>query len=368
MTTPPDSAVTRARQARGLLADRHTPFVRNAWYVAAFPEEITGEAPLGRTLLGRKVVMFRGRGGEAAALEDRCAHRSYPLSAGRVEDGTLVCGYHGFRYDAGGDCVRVPSAERCPQGVGVRRYPLVERGGLVWIWMGDEARADAELVPPLPWTLDPDWVFFNGYYDLPCNYVSLHENLLDLTHIEFLHAETLGKNSPGYASAPFETEISDGYYALTRRVAPTRLPPVWARTTGLGDIDTACRLTSSEYLSPACNQVSATYFDTARPETSRPQYVARTAHLPTPRDHDSTHYFVLHGWNFSQDDPELGRFMKTGLFAAFEEDVRGLGLVQRSLETADGREDFYELSVGSDAAAVAMRRWLKTLADAEASH
>ncbi|MEI9890731.1 MAG: hypothetical protein WDN45_09200 [Caulobacteraceae bacterium] len=84
-----------------------------------------------------------------------------------------------------------------------------------------------------------------------------------------------------------------------------------------------------------------------------------------PRDHDSTHYFILHGWNFGQDDPELAHTMREGLFAAFQEDVEGLSLVQNTLAAFDTREDFYELSVGSDAAAEAMRRWIKTLADRE---
>jgi vanillate O-demethylase monooxygenase subunit len=360
VTVPPESVLTRAQQARSLLADRHTPFILDAWYVAAFPDEI-GAALLARTLLGKPVVMFRDPSGEATALDDRCAHRSYPLSAGRFENGAVVCGYHGFRYDVRGDCVQVPATERCPANIGVRRYPLVERGGLVWIWLGDAAKADAELIPALPWTMDPSWVFIHRRLDLPCNYVSLHENLLDLTHIEFLHANTLGRGG-GYAAAPFETDIRDGYYALTRRIGPSRLPPIWARTTGLGEVPTAARVTSSEYLSPGCQQVSATYFDSSLPAETRPQFTARTAHLPTPQDANSTHYFILHGWNFGQDDPELGAVMRDGIFAAFHEDVQGLSLVQKTLEAFDADEGFYEQSVGSDTAAVAMRRWLKTLA------
>jgi vanillate O-demethylase monooxygenase subunit len=358
--------LTRAQQARSLLADRHTPFILDAWYVAAFCAEI-GPALLARTLLGKPILMFRGAGGEATALDDRCAHRSFPLSAGRFEDGTVVCGYHGFRYDVKGDCVEVPAVGRCPVNIGVRRYPLVERGGVAWIWLGHAAKANEALIPALPWTEDPAWTFIQGLLDLPCNYVSLHENLLDLTHIEFLHANTLGKGSLGYAAAEFETDIRDGYYALTRRVGPTRLPPIWARTTGLGEIDTAARVASSEYLSPGCQQVSATYFDISLEAGARPEFTARTAHLPTPQDANSTHYFILHGWNFGQDDPELGQVMREGIFAAFDEDVRGLSLVQQTLETFDMDADFFEVSVGSDSAAVAMRRWLKMLADREAA-
>lgn len=361
MTTPPPPVLKRARQARSLLADRHTPFVFDAWYVAALSGEVR-PALLARTLLGKRVVLFRTPDGKPAALDDRCAHRSYPLSAGTLDGATVVCGYHGFRYDAQGACVEAPAIAACPANVGVRSYPLIERGGLVWIWPGEAAKADPELLPALPWTIEAGWSYFDGYFDLACNYVSLHENLLDLTHIEFLHANTLGRGSPGYAAAPFETEIKDGYYALSRCVQSTRLPAVFARTTGLGDIDTAARAVRSEFLSVGCQQVSATYYDGALPPGDRPEYTATTAHLPTPRDHDSTHYFLLHGWNFGHGDAELPRLMREGLVAAFEEDVKGLGLVQATLEALDQDDDFYELSIGTDAAAVAMRQWIKSRA------
>jgi vanillate O-demethylase monooxygenase subunit len=366
VSTPPDPVLKRARQARGLLADRHTPFVFDAWYVAALSSEI-GDSLLARTLLGAKVVMFRAPDGEPTALEDRCAHRSYPLSASRLDDGVVTCGYHGFRYDVTGACIAVPSAAQCPANIGVRRYPLVERAGLAWIWLGDAQKADPELIPLPAWCSDPTWDFIHERLDLPANYVSLHENLLDLTHIEFLHAETLGKGSKGYAAAPFETFIEDGAYAITRRVMPTTLPPIWARTTGLGTIPTAARVTTTRYLSPGCQEVAAVWFDSALPEGQRPEFTSSTAHLPTPLDHDSTHYFILHGWNFGLDDPDMPNIMRAGLFAAFQEDVEGLTLVQQTLEAFDGDPDFYEQSVGSDAVAVAMRRWLKTLADKEAA-
>ncbi len=364
MTTPPDMAIRRAAVARASLADRHTPFIFDAWYVAAFANEI-GRSLLKRRLLGRDVVLYRTSDGEAVGLEDRCAHRSFPLSAGRLDGDVLVCGYHGFRYDRAGDVVDIPSQDRCPPNIGVRRYALIERGALVWIWMGDAAAADPSSIPALDWAQYAGWKTTQGYYDLPCNYISLHENLLDLTHIEFLHAQTLGRGSPGYAASPFETQTREGYYALTRTVAPTRLPPIFARTTGLGDIETAARAICSEFLSPACHQVNAAYYDTAAPESDRPEYELKTAHLPTPQDHDSTHYFILHGWNFGLDDADAQAIMHDNLFAAFNEDVDGLTLLQQVLEQRDSEPDFYEISVGSDAAAVEMRQYLKRQANLE---
>ncbi|WP_249177438.1 MULTISPECIES: Rieske 2Fe-2S domain-containing protein [Burkholderia cepacia complex] len=112
------------------MADRDSPFVFDEWYVAARSSEI-GRALLPRTMLGKQVVLYRTLQGQVVALDDRCVHRSYPLSAGTPDDDTVICGYHGFRYDAMGNLVEVPSQERCPRGLGVHRYPVREIGPLV---------------------------------------------------------------------------------------------------------------------------------------------------------------------------------------------------------------------------------------------
>ena len=113
-------------------------YLRNAWYVAALPEEL-GNGPLGRVFLGESVVLYRGATGRATALEDRCCHRALPLSMGRVVEDRIQCGYHGLEFDAAGACVKVPGQARIPPAARVRRYPLVERYGWLWIWMGGEA-------------------------------------------------------------------------------------------------------------------------------------------------------------------------------------------------------------------------------------
>ncbi len=162
------------------MADRDTPFIEDEWYVVGFGGEI-GHSLLKRMILGRRLVLFRTAAGEPVALDDRCAHRSYPLSAGKLDGDTVVCGYHGMRFDKAGDCIEVPSQATCPKGIGVRRYPLVERGPFVWGWFGAESQADASRIPATPWLESGLWVSSQDYFHLPGNYVSLHENLLDLT-------------------------------------------------------------------------------------------------------------------------------------------------------------------------------------------
>ena len=109
---------------------------RNCWYAVATSEDV-GREPLGRRVLGTGVVLFRTTDGTAVALEDRCAHRPYPLSLGRVDGDRIVSGYTGFAYDARGFCVHVPTQSEIPVGARVRAFPVHEDGAFVWVWLGE---------------------------------------------------------------------------------------------------------------------------------------------------------------------------------------------------------------------------------------
>src|SRR5689334_16129144 len=124
------------------------PFPMNAWYAAGWDAEIK-HALLPRTICGKHVVMYRKADGQVAALEDACWHRLVPLSKGRLEGDTVVCGYHGLKYNAQGRCTFMPSQETINPSACVRAYPVVERHRFIWLWMGDPALADPALVPDL---------------------------------------------------------------------------------------------------------------------------------------------------------------------------------------------------------------------------
>lgn len=355
MAVPSSEILRAARQASSEMADRNTPFLFDEWYVGAFSDEV-GRGLLARTLLGKRLVFYRTAEGQAVTLADRCAHRSYPLSAGALEGDTVVCGYHGFRYNAKGDCIEVPSAARCPRSIGVQQYALVERGGLIWVWMGDPEQADRGRLRTNTFLESEAWERSKGYFHLKGNYVSLHENLLDLTHLSYVHARSFG--TPDYARAPFKTTVDDGHFLIRRSVVPTLLPPIWADPTGLSGVTTAARIATSEFLSPAFHQVSVSFHDDAVPEAERPVYSIRTAHLPTPETHGSTHYFIVHGRDFALDDDTVTKTMHDQLFTAFREDVEAMSILEDVLEHT-ASEDMYEISVASDAPSVAMRRYIK---------
>ena len=362
MTQPASSVLAASRTAAKRMADRKTPFITACWYVAALSDEI-GCALFKRTILGKALVLYRTSTGKVVALEDRCAHRSFPLSSGRLEGDTIVCGYHGIRYSAEGDWVEIPSQVKCPAGVGVRRFVVAERGPLLWIWMGEDPVDESEL-PGQSWMDSSDWRYSVGRMPLQANYVSLHENLLDLTHLSYLHASTFG--TPDYARAPFESDVGESSFAVTRHVVPTQLPPLWAKATNLTDTKTAARIARSAFLSPAIHLTSVEFYESALPKGQRPEYHINVAHLPTPETAESTHYFFVIGRDFGLEDDALQEYIHTNLVAAFKEDKVGLELLENVLQRQG--EDFFEISVRSDAASVAMRCYLKILAMAERAH
>lgn len=156
-------------------------YPREQWWVAAYGEEVS-RAPWSRRILGRSVLLYRRGDGTPVALDNRCAHRSYPLSRGTVEGDNIACGYHGYTYAATGICVKVPAQGRVPARARVHSYPVVERGPFVWIWTGDPARADEALIPPVPGLSGDGWTHARGYYHIRANWLDLHENLQPQDH------------------------------------------------------------------------------------------------------------------------------------------------------------------------------------------
>jgi phenylpropionate dioxygenase-like ring-hydroxylating dioxygenase large terminal subunit len=332
------------------MADRNTAFIENEWYVVAFASEL-GRALLKRTILGQRIVMYRDSQGAPVALADRCAHRSFPLSSGTLDGDSIVCGYHGFRYNRNGDCIEVPSQAHCPAGIAVRRYPIAERGPFVWGWFGGEATADPTAIPDTGWLEDGRWASSEDYLYLPGNYVSLHENLLDLTHLSFVHSKSFG--TPDYARAPYVVDVRQNRFRITRTVSPTKLPPVWANTTGLSH-DHAARIATSEFVAPGLHVVTVQFYDAH--SSTGPTFEVRTCHVPTPETHGSTHYFVVHSRDFKLHDPAVTEFMRSQLLTAFREDVEALSRLEEVLSETDPER--YEVSVSTDGPSVAMRRYL----------
>lgn len=171
------------------------PFLRNAWYVAMWAEQLRPDEPVEQTILGQSLVLFRGSQGEPIALQNRCPHRSAPLHLGRICDGNVIeCGYHGLRFDASGACVGNPHGKGViPIAAKIRSFAAIEKYSLVWVWMGDED-ADERLLPDLSLMdhASPRDVTFRDRLEMDAHYELVVDNLLDLSHTGFLHRGVLG--------------------------------------------------------------------------------------------------------------------------------------------------------------------------------
>jgi phenylpropionate dioxygenase-like ring-hydroxylating dioxygenase large terminal subunit len=183
-------------------------FVRNAWYVAGWSRDF-GEPLRALEILGENLVMFREQSGRVRALEDRCPHRLLPLSKGKRIGDTIQCGYHGMTFDGTGQCVRVPGQQNTPASAFVESYPVEERHGIVWIWMGDPKRADPDTIFDLPEFSQAGWhMHHGGALHIRAHYLNVAENLVDPAHVSFVHPTTLGnaasENVPVHVSTSGE--------------------------------------------------------------------------------------------------------------------------------------------------------------------
>jgi len=168
-------------------------FMRNMWYVAAWSTELAAAKPIGRTVIGEPVVLYRKTDSTVAAMEDRCPHRHAPLSLGRVQGDDIKCMYHGLVLGADGACKHIPGADIVPPNAHVRTFPVVERSSWIWVWLGDPAKADPTQVP-FAFGLDNlDWVMRESALDYEANYELINDNLCDLSHLDYTHETTLGR-------------------------------------------------------------------------------------------------------------------------------------------------------------------------------
>ena len=337
-------------------------FIRNGWYAASWSKDLTGK-PLARTFLGDKVVLYRGADGRPAALEDRCCHRAAPLSAGEVVGSTLRCAYHGLRFDAGGACVEVPGQNEIPAGARVRSYPVVERWNVVWIWMGDAAKADPARIEDLPWLDSPQWTATPGTLHLKANYQLLIDNLLDLTHVAYIHKNTIA-GDPREATTPTRTERVENGVKVGRWMIDFKAPPLFAKAGRFTtNVDRWQHVTwkapATVYLDVGCANTG-----TGAPQGDRSQGISIwSTHLVTPETEASTHYMFCFARNFQLGDEAMSKLLYDGSKLTFMEDVEILELQQNNVAggSIDGLVD-----ITADAAQLQARRMMRQLAAAEA--
>jgi phenylpropionate dioxygenase-like ring-hydroxylating dioxygenase large terminal subunit len=341
------------------MADVHTPLLHDHWYVAGYADEFEGGLHE-RMFLGKSIVIYRKEDGELVALQNRCAHRSFPLAQGLREGDAIRCRYHGAKYDANGTMIEVPSMAGCPR-VQLRRYPMRIAGPLAWIWMG-EAGAEGEL-PDTSW-LGEGWTFVTGAYPLKGNWLLMSENLMDLTHIPFLHASTFGFPT-GFAQTPIKLEVQGDSLSFHRDNPPNYHRAGFLRPETQDKIEAAGFQARSTvvFVSPALTYGGGTFLLADASKADQPDYRWQVVHFTTPKSQGETHYWYFHARNYALDDAELSEKIRTLVVAGFEEDKVAIEQVQRMHDT--DAHAYREVQFKSDAPAVAMRRIVAAMARRE---
>jgi len=333
-------------------------FIRNDWYIAAWAHEVQPGKLLARTICNDKVVVFRDALGKASALEDRCAHRGAPLSCGEMVPEGLQCGYHGLVFGSDGKCVYIPGQTNIPPKAHVRSFPLVEQDEFLWIWMGDPAKADPAKVVPYPWNNDhKNWPHKPERYHVECNFMLLVDNLMDLTHLGYVHKGTIGGNPKVHVEAKMDISRTDNGVKYTRWMLNSVPPPTYVKAVGFkGLVD---RWQEFEFHAPgAIHQWSgATDVGTGAYEGNREGgFSLRLYHGITPETDRTSHYFWSGANGYRQDDPSATEQLWQELATAFKQD---LTIVAAQQATLDHYKSNAYVDIKADGARVHARRVLE---------
>lgn len=332
-------------------------FLWNTWYAAAHAEEVKTGALFHRKFLNEQVVIFRNSSGEAVALADRCPHRFAPLHMGKLADGVIECAYHGLKFDGTGRCVANPHGNGViPKQALVKPYPLVERYGMLWIWMGDGAKATPDSIPPFN-SLDPKpWKILRGYMSIAANYLLETDNILDLGHIEFVHPGFFGSEAIRRA----KTEVvQEGDTVHSNRLTNNELLPPYLDKAFDANGRPVDRWLNTRWNAPALMEL-----DVGATLTGRPHSEGRSApscHFFTPETERTTHYFWTQSRDYARDDETLDAEIVKGTTYAFEMQDKPIVEAQQS---SIGDADLMTLRpvlLPGDAAAVRARKVLEKL-------
>lgn len=338
-------------------------FLKNCWYVAGWSKDY-GRELKAETLLGENVVLYRTEDGKPVALENACPHRKLPLSEGRLIGDTVECGYHGLTFDCMGACVAAPTQpDKIPPLAIVKSYPIIDRYRLLWIWMGDPELADEDLIFPIENFDNPKWGYTDGgVLDIDCNYLWICDNLLDPSHVAWVHVASFA--GAGTDNQPLTTEKTDNGVIVSRWIYGQKPSPYYADLVKFeGECD---RLQHYEMCLPgiALNKSVYTPVGTGGPDKNPVEltYINISYNFMTPIDEERSRYFWFQHRNTDPDDNAISEKMNAGARMAFEEDRAVLEKVHSGMKNP--RVPAFHL--GLDAGARQFRAMLSRMIEIEA--
>ena len=338
-------------------------FLNNAWYVAALSPDV-GRSLKPVRLLSQAIVLYRTQDGAPVALEDACPHRKLPLSMGRLKGDAVECGYHGLTFDCSGKCIDAATQQRIPPFAVVRSYPVCDKYGLLWIWMGEPGLAREQDIFSIENYGSAGWHTTQGdSMPIACHYLWMVDNLLDPSHVAWVHRGSFA--GAGTDNTPLQITGNDEGVICSRWMLDQPPPPFYAplvKFSGPAD-----RLQHYEMRYPSLGINMGIYTPAGKggpamvhgPDT----YVMVSFHFLTPVDEDNTLYFWLQHRNTDAQDEDITARVAAGARVAFEEDRAILEAVHKGMKHKTGKTTGLLL----DAAANRFRKGLSERMAAEAA-
>ena len=299
-------------------------FIENYWYVAATKCELK-DKPLARIILNKPIVLFRGEDGKVGALDDTCAHRLAALSLGKIVGNSLECGYHGWTYNSSGKCIKIPGTKN-PGKIIVNSYPVAEKWGWVFIWLGNPDNAQKTELPDFHVMGEKDWVGDGSLLNVMAHCNLIRDNLLDLTHAKYTHQQTLATDEVDLV--PIETKREGDMVSIRRVMKNINPSPFFAKAVGYKE--KIIHRQTTEY-TPGCNIVIRLRGSSAANTTENLQNGFRVINAITPETDTSSHYFWWLGRNYNQNDSHLTQWMKDANARTFLEDKVVLEAQQKNI-------------------------------------
>ncbi len=330
-------------------------FLHDFWYAASWSDDI-GRTPFARRICDEPIVLYRTQAGSVVALEDRCCHRRLPLHMGKVVEDNLQCHYHGLTFNRDGVCIKVPGQPLVPPSARIRSYPAREAHGLVWVFMGQPQLQDSVAIPDYHWITDPGWGAKGTYFHVKANYMLIVENLLDLTHLAFVHATTIG-NSAVVESADVKFEKGPSSVDVRRLMKNSPPPPTYVKAGGFtGNID---RWQFINFAPPGFVRLETGGCDAGFQDKPGAKKISlRNLNIITPETASSSHYFWAQCHDFDVENRSLTEMIFEETRKAFVQDVEIFEAQHLSIEMNPSAP---EVDVNGDIGGLQARRIIRQL-------
>ncbi len=337
-------------------------FIRNAWYVAGWSSEISNDLRAIK-VLDEKIVIYRNSKGKVFALEDRCPHRFLPLSMGKLMGDNIECGYHGLTFNCEGNCIRIPSQKKIQKTLKIPTFPIIERHGIVWIWMGEKTLFKNYKIFDIPQFSESGWEVHQGEaLYLNSNYLNVAENLVDPAHVSFVHPTTLG--NPSSEDVPVEFDTSGEVIIAWRWIRNS--PPIGFFKEFPGYKNNVDRWHYYYLYLPSIAVIDFGSIDSKEEVNEKNRHLGTqifAIHLLTPVSKNQTIDRWMHIRNVALGDELVSEKIDSMFKIAFAEDKKILEAIQNQIDTQH-KKNF--VHIGIDKGAIIYRKRISELIKSEA--